>query len=126
MNFLNEDGKKISKTECSSCLRNVGDALYVIGGKWKLRVIIGLSEGNKRFNELQRTIEGISAKVLSNELKELELIGFVKRNVYAQETPVVVEYELTEYSDSLQEVIEALSKWGAQHRQRIKNENIEA
>jgi DNA-binding HxlR family transcriptional regulator len=107
--------------ECAKSLAAVGDALYAIGGKWKLPIIIALRHGNKRFNELQRTITGISAKVLSNELKELELNGFVKRNVYTQ-TPVVVEYEITGYSDTLGEVLHALGEWGANHRNKIKKE----
>ncbi len=111
--------EKITKTQCNAYLGAVGDALYVIGGKWKLRIIAALSEGNKRFNELQRAVEGISAKVLSNELKDMELNGFVKRNIYNQ-TPVLVEYELTEYSQTLEEVLRALGEWGAMHRERIK------
>jgi len=93
----------------------------VIGGKWKLRIIIALQEGNKRFNELQRTVEGISARVLSNELKELEMNGFVKRKVYIK-TPVVVEYEITEYSQSLHEVLDSLRNWGSRHREKIRKE----
>jgi len=99
-------------------LTNVGDALYAIGGKWKLRIIIALMHGKRRFNELQRTIEGISARVLSNELKELELNGFVKRTVYTS-APVVVEYELTSYSQTLAPVLTALGEWGARHRAKI-------
>ena len=110
-----------SEQEGTKALTAVGDALYAIGGKWKLRVIIALREGNKRFNELQRTITGISARVLSHELKELEMNGFVKRNVYTQ-TPVVVEYELTEYSDTLGNVLQALSEWGMMHRDKIRKE----
>ncbi len=112
---------KHSSPECTKSLAAVGDALYVIGGKWKLRIIIALQEGNKRFNELQRTVEGISARVLSNELKELEMNGFVKRNVYAQ-TPVVVEYEITEYSHSLHDVLNSLMEWGRRHRDKIRRE----
>ena len=114
-------GAKISGEECTKSLAAVGDALYAIGGKWKLPIIVALKDGNKRFNELQRTITGISAKVLSNELKELEMNGFVKRNVYTQ-TPVIVEYELTEYSDSLGEVLHALKEWGLNHRDKIRRE----
>jgi len=114
-------GAKISGEECAKSLAAVGDALYAIGGKWKLPIIIALRDGNKRFNELQRTIRGISAKVLSGELKELELNGFVKRNVYTQ-MPVVVEYELTEYSNTLGEVLHALREWGANHRNKIRKE----
>jgi DNA-binding HxlR family transcriptional regulator len=111
----------ISTQESNSHLTAIGDALYVIGGKWKLRVIVALREGNKRFNEIQRTIDGISARVLSSELKELELNGFVKRVVYTQ-TPVLVEYEITDYADTLGEVLTALSNWGAMHRDKIRRE----
>jgi len=109
---------KPSEKECKAALSAVGDALYVIGGKWKLPIIVALLEGNKRFNELQRTVKGISARVLSNELKQLEMNGFVKRNVYTR-TPVVVEYEMTEYSNSLEEVLNALHKWGSMHRNKL-------
>lgn len=113
--------KPISHEECTSRLTAVGDALYVIGGKWKLRIIIALAEGYKRFNEIQRTLNGISAKVLAAELKEMELNGLVKRNVIPS-TPVVIEYELTEYSDSLSDVLRTLSDWGLQHRDKIRRE----
>lgn len=110
--------QKRTKETCNAMLGAVGDAMYVIGGKWKLRIIIALSEGNKRFNELQRGIPGISAKVLSGELKDLEQNGFIKRNVYTQ-SPVVVEYERTSYSETLGEVLGALSKWGTMHRNKL-------
>src|SRR6202012_2927914 len=100
-----------SAEECTSALTSIGDALYVIGGKWKLRVIVALLEGNKRFNEIQRTVEGISARVLSAELKELELNGFVTRIVHTG-TPVVVEYQITDYAGTLGEVLQSLSAWG--------------
>lgn len=106
---------------CQQKLNAVGDAMYVIGGKWKLRIIIAIKEGHKRFNELQRTINGISAKVLSGELKDLELNGLVTRNVQTG-TPVVVEYELTPYSDTLSEVLRSLSNWGEQHREKIRSD----
>jgi DNA-binding HxlR family transcriptional regulator len=60
---------------CTARLAAIEDTLYVIGGKWKLKVISALREGSMRFNELQRTISGISARVLWNELKELEMNG---------------------------------------------------
>lgn len=123
----NKDGKiRLSAPECNSALSAVGDALYVIGGKWKLRIIIALTEGNKRFNDLQRRVTGISARVLSNELKDLELNGFVKRKVDANAKPVVVEYELTDYSDTLEGVLLALHDWGRQHRERIMQRSREA
>jgi DNA-binding HxlR family transcriptional regulator len=108
-----------SEAQCKATLNSIADALYVIGGKWKLRIIVALTDGNKRFNELQRLVDGISAKVLSAELKELELNGFVNRNVFTS-TPVVVEYELSEYAETLDSVLKALSQWGAMHRENVK------
>src|SRR5215210_3614068 len=120
---LKMDKEVQSEAQCKARLNSIADALYVIGGKWKLRIIVALTDGNRRFNELQRLVDGISAKVLSAELKELELNGFVKRNVFTG-TPVVVEYELTEYSQTLQDVLHALSEWGAMHREKIKQDSI--
>ena len=113
-------GKDIpSETQCKATLNSIADALYVIGGKWKLRIIVALTDGSKRFNELQRLIGGISAKVLSGELKDLELNDFVRRNVDAG-PPVVVEYELTDYADKLDPILQALSQWGSMHREKIR------
>lgn len=109
----------VSQSQCKARLGSIADALYVIGGKWKLRIIVGLRDGTKRFNELQRLIDGISAKVLSAELKELEMNGFIKRNVIVG-TPVVVEYELTKYADTLSGVLDKLSEWGAMHRENVR------
>jgi DNA-binding HxlR family transcriptional regulator len=107
---------------CEARVAAVGDALYAIGGKWKLRIVLALGNEDaspKRFNELQRLVRGISARVLSAELKELELNGFVTRKVIDQK-PVVVEYQLTEYSQSLEGVLHALTDWGTRHRERIR------
>lgn len=95
------------------------DALYVLSGKWKLPIIIALAHGHKRFKELEREIEGITAKMLSKELREMEMNQLVSRTVY-DTTPVTVEYELTKYGESLDKVIIALRDWGIQHRKRIK------
>src|SRR5450432_3518696 len=110
------------ESQCTSRLSAIDDTLYVIGGKWKLKIIIALrEEGNMRFNELQRTITGISARVLSNELKELEMNGFIKRKVHTT-TPVVIEYGLTEYSNTLQKVLQAMIDWGILHKNKIKTD----
>jgi DNA-binding HxlR family transcriptional regulator len=116
LNFKND---RPSEAQCKATLNSVADALYVIGGKWKLRIIVALKDGTKRFNEMQRLIDGISAKVLSTELKDLELNGFVRRNVFTG-TPVVVEYELTEYADTLGDVLQTLSEWGTMHKERVR------
>lgn len=103
---------------CKASLGAVGDALYAIGGKWKLKIIIALLNGNRRFNELQRLVDGISAKVLSNELKELELNDFI-RKIPVAGVRNVVEYELTGYSHTLRDVLDTLTAWGTMHRKKI-------
>ncbi|HOY14673.1 MAG TPA: helix-turn-helix domain-containing protein [Saprospiraceae bacterium] len=109
---------KISTEKCKSSIKALEDAMYVIGGKWTLRVIIAIKDGHTRFNDLQRTIDGISAKVLSGVLKDLEQNGFVKRKVDIG-VPVVVEYELLPYAESLQDVLNALVSWGEAHRNKL-------
>lgn len=107
-----------TKEECNGSINAVRDALYVVSGKWKLLVIVALSEGPRRFKEIERAIEGITPKVLSKELRELELNEFVERKVY-DTVPVQITYELTPYSDSLREIIGALKVWGEQHKKYI-------
>ncbi len=106
-----------SKDACKGQLLPVRDALEILSGKWKIPIIIALSFGNYRFKELHRQI-GLTPKMLSKELKDLELQQLVKRTVY-DTTPVSVEYALTPYASSLQPVISALMEWGANHRKRI-------
>lgn len=115
--------KKIAFTvsRCSSNLAATEDALYVVGGKWTLRLIIALLSGHTRFNELQRALNGISARVLSSELKDLEINGLVERVVDASQKPVVVEYLPTEYSKTLKDVIATLADWGTKHKKKITN-----
>src|SRR6478735_2844849 len=114
-------GKKAAFTEaqCGKHLSATEDALFVIGGKWTLRIMIALLSGRTRFNDLQRTVKGISARVLSGELKDLEINGLVKRVVIADRIPVVVEYLPTEYSKTLKEIIANLADWGAKHKKKI-------
>ena len=112
---------KSNSVECTGAITAIQDALYVLNGKWKIPIIVALSEGNKRFGELQRAVPGIAPKVLSNELKMLELNGFVVRHVY-DTIPVSVEYELLEYSNTLEKVIDALKEWGTQHRNKLRTE----
>ncbi len=115
--------ESLSRVKCGESLSSVEDAIYVIGGKWKLKIIISLQEhGSIRFNELQRIVTGISARVLSNELKDLELNGFVKRIVHSEQTPVVVEYISTDYSKTLKNVIMSLSEWGKTHKRNIRED----
>jgi len=117
----NQIDSKAFTEECNTVLMAVSDALYAIGGKWKLMIIIAMARGNKRFTEIQRQVNGISARVLSSELKELELNGFIIKKV-ENGYPVSIEYELLPYSQTLEEVVGAMTKWGMQHREKIKAE----
>lgn len=107
-----------SKSACKVSVMAVKDALYVLSGKWKLPLILVLTEGPMRFNEIQRTLGEITPKILSKELRDLEINEFVERKVF-DTTPVTVLYELTPYSKSLNKVLDELRDWGIQHRQRI-------
>lgn len=109
----------LSKSECDDSLKYVIDALYVLGGKWKLPLILSLVQSSKRFGELQKEVTGISPKILANELKHLERNKFITRKVY-DTTPVSIIYEATEYSKSLKSVMKELSAWGYEHRALIK------
>jgi DNA-binding HxlR family transcriptional regulator len=94
------------------------DTIYVIGGKWRLPIINSICNGNKRFREIERSIPGITTRMLSRELKEMELNKLITRTVYA-ETPVLVEYESTDYCKTFGPVILAMIAWGKDHRKKI-------
>ena len=104
--------------QCSQYVLPVRDTLDILSGKWKLPIIGALMMGNKRFKEMEREIPKITARMLSKELKELEVNQLVKRTVY-DTIPVSVEYELTPYGASLKEVLIVLGNWGIKHRSRI-------
>jgi DNA-binding HxlR family transcriptional regulator len=105
--------------QCTAILASVRDAMYVLNGKWKIPVIIAMAQGSKRFGDIRRAVDKIAPKVLSKELKELELNGFLIRKVHHSH-PVVVEYILTAYSTTLGPVLTELHKWGTMHRDKIK------
>jgi len=106
------------KAECLANVNAIRDALFVLNGKWKLLLIFTLLEKSRRFNEIQQAVEGITPKILSKELKDLEENGFVKRIVYPTK-PVTVIYEITPYSHTLKNVLNELQLWGTQHRDMI-------
>lgn len=118
--MIKDDERVLGKEECTGSMKHVLDALYVLGGKWKLPLILSLIDGPKRFNEIQHDLKGISPKILANELKSLELNEFVERKVYAT-TPVTIIYEATAHSATLRKVLFELSLWGEQHREKIRN-----
>src|SRR5690606_31638861 len=104
---------------CSNHISCVQEAMAVLNGKWKISIIAVLCFHQKRrFSNILYDIGGISNKMLSKELKEMESQQLVKRTVLNTQ-PVSVEYELTEYGSKLQEVILTLANWGEQHREKM-------
>ncbi|WP_300485056.1 helix-turn-helix domain-containing protein [Flavobacterium sp.] len=112
----------IRETSCSEELFAIRDSLEILGGKWKLLILIYLKNRQDKlvhFKMMERGIQGISAKMLSKELKELEINELVTRTI--QDTrPITVTYALTDYGKSVIPVIEALVQWGFDHRMMIK------
>jgi DNA-binding HxlR family transcriptional regulator len=85
--------------------------LDLIAGKWKALILCHLALGTSRFSALKRTFPGITQKMLTQQLRELEEDGLISRTVYAQ-VPPKVEYALTPFGDSLMPVIQLMSAWG--------------
>ncbi|HCO85796.1 MAG TPA: transcriptional regulator [Arenibacter sp.] len=116
--------KKKEHKECMSALLPVRDTLDVIGGKWKLLILISIWEGNKHFREIERSIPKLSTKVLSKELKDMEENQLIIRTVL-NGFPVRTKYTPTEHSKTLKKVILELQNWGINHRKKIFGDKSE-
>ncbi|GAA5416084.1 hypothetical protein Pryu01_01116 [Paraliobacillus ryukyuensis] len=93
----------------------VEDALGILVGKWKPIIILHLlQQGTKRFSELKRAMPGITQKMLTKQLRELEDEDIVERVVYPQ-VPPKVEYSITAYGKTLEPILEAMHEWGTKH-----------
>ncbi len=91
----------------------------LIGDKWKVLIIRDLLTGTKRFGELKKSLNSITQKVLTNNLRQMEASGLVKRKVYA-EVPPRVEYSLTETGWSLKPILDSMVDWGNEYREKQK------
>ncbi|RFM27510.1 transcriptional regulator [Deminuibacter soli] len=94
------------------------DAIYVIGGKWKLPIINSICNGNRRFREIERSIPGITTRMLSRELKEMELNQLIRRTENP-DSPTKVEYSATDYCYSFGHIILEMISWGKAHKEKI-------
>jgi DNA-binding HxlR family transcriptional regulator len=88
--------------------------LAMIGGRWKIPILFHLLSGRKRFTELARALNGVTQKMLTQQLREMERNGLVERKVFAQ-VPPKVEYSLTNLGVSLRPVVDAMCRWGEEH-----------
>ena len=93
--------------------------LSLMADKWKFLIIRDLLTGTKRFGELQRSIGGVSQKVLTNNLRQMESSGLINRKIYA-EVPPRVEYSLTDLGKSLKPILDSMVNWGEYYRELQK------
>ncbi len=105
----------IKKDELPVC--NVATTVQLIGNKWKLLIIRNLRMRTWRFNELQKNLEGISQKVLTDNLRQMESDGIIIRTVFP-EVPPRVEYSLSELGEHLKPILDAMEKFGSDYKQR--------
>jgi DNA-binding HxlR family transcriptional regulator len=110
---------KEDKEEHKKEMKAVLDSMDVLNGKWKIAIISSICYYNKRrFSDILNNVAGISNKMLSKELKELEINQLIKRTVLDTQ-PVSVQYELTEHGLTLKTIINNLAEWGMEHRKKI-------
>ena len=111
--------KPFEKEQHKKEMQAIQDSMYVLSGKWKISIISSICYYNqRRFSDILNDVTGISNKMLSKELKELELNEIIKRIVLDTQ-PVTVQYELTEHGKTLQTIIINLTEWGMEHRKKI-------
>jgi len=94
------------------------DTIYVIGGKWRLMILRSICDGNSKFAEIERSIPGITARMLSRELKAMELNEIISREAHAHNFKIIA-YRLTDYSKSFAPVVRAMIEWGISHREKM-------
>ncbi|UFR00390.1 helix-turn-helix transcriptional regulator [Streptomyces sp. Go40/10] len=108
-----------SKVEDSPDQCAVEFAMEILGGRWKLAILKQLVAGTHRFGELRRALPGVTQRMLTRQLRELEEDGLVSRTVY-REVPPRVEYALTDVGHSLDSITAELDKWGHWYRERVR------
>lgn len=106
--------KKEKLPECP-----VATTVQLIGNKWKLLILRNLRMRPWRFNELQKSLKGISQKVLTESLRSMEADGIIVRTIYA-EVPPRVEYSLSELGETTRPILDAMEKWGNDYKASLK------
>lgn len=99
----------------------VATTVSIIGNKWKLLILRNLLTGPQRFTDLLNSIEGISKKVLTENLRSLEKDGIIIKKVYSEKIPVKVEYSLSEIGETLKPIFDVLTDWANNYKKIIKN-----
>lgn len=107
-----------TKDELPSC--PVATTVQMIGSKWKLLILRNLLVRAWRFNELQKSLDGISQKVLTDSLRSMEADGIITRTVYP-EVPPRVEYALSELGESMRPIMDSMEQWGRNYKNLVEN-----
>ncbi|MBP3819965.1 MAG: helix-turn-helix transcriptional regulator [Butyrivibrio sp.] len=105
-----------TKDELPEC--PVATTVSLIGSKWKLLIMRNLLARPWRFNELQKSLEGVSQKVLTDSLRSMESDGIIIRTVYP-EVPPRVEYSLSELGESMRPIIKSMEEWGLDYKKNL-------
>lgn len=103
----------VKKEELPAC--PVATTVQIIGSKWKLLILRNLFERPWRFNELHRSLDGISQKVLTDSLRSMEADGIITRTVFP-EVPPRVEYSLSELGETMRPIMDSMEEWGNQYK----------
>lgn len=106
----------LTKDELPEC--PVATTVQLIGSKWKLLIMRNLMDRPWRFNELKKSLEGISQKVLTDSLRSMEDDGIITRTVYA-EVPPRVEYALSDVGESMWPILDAMKEWGMKYKESL-------
>ena len=106
----------LTKDELPEC--PVATTVQLIGSKWKLLIMRNLLDRPWRFNELKKSLEGISQKVLTDSLRSMEEDGIITRTVYA-EVPPRVEYALSDVGESMRPILDSMKEWGLKYKETI-------
>lgn len=106
--------------DCLKKLRAIDDTMELLAGKWKLSILARLCYKPMRYSEILNDIERLSGKVLSRELKDLEMNGLINRQV-GDTKPPSVTYSVSEYGMSLRDLSDKIAEWGLEHRDRIRS-----
>lgn len=107
----------LKREELPEC--DVATTVQIIGNKWKLLIMRNLLVRPWRFNELRKSLEGVSQKVLTDNLRQMESDGIISRTVYP-EVPPRVEYSLTELGESIRPILNAMEVWGMNFKKNIR------
>ncbi len=118
-NTSEENIKESPYFDCPD-MKYVQDTLYVINGKWKLLILLSLRNGHSRYRQIAKSIPNITFRMLSKELKEMEMNKLVARTIN-EGCPVTIDYSLTDYSKTLWPLLSEMIKWAKDHRKAIQD-----